>query len=98
MTEPHVGMPVTIVLYSDTVPGKVVKINPKSIVVQEVEWDENNGHRTNPDEPIPCWIYPAKMDSPRGGEKRYMKKGERWQNGSIRLVLGTAYRKVDYRY
>lgn len=102
---PYVGQPATINLYSDTRPAVVVKVNPKSVVVQAVEVDEATKRRVNDErEPYPCWAWDGDVTKPVGEPERFMLRGHSdkgspiYRNGSIGLTLGRSVKITDYRY
>jgi hypothetical protein len=98
---PQVGTPATILLYSDTTAGVVVKVNPKSIVVAKVELDESTRRVSNPGEPFPRVVVNGDVSRPiRGTEQRFMlrKDGRGYGTGSIRVRLGDSVDVTDYRY
>lgn len=102
---PFVGQPATIHLWTDSVAAVVVKVNPKSIVVDRVE----TGERTV-DERCDVGAWGARpvrsegiLDRPLGIPQRFMLKGHRedgtpiYKNGSTGLSLGHSVTWTDYR-
>lgn len=98
---PYVGQPATINLWSDAQAAVVVKTSPKSILVQRVAIDEDNGRRINdPNEPLPCWAYEGMVDVPLQHCKpeRYTWRNNAYRNGSISVTLGRSVTVRDYRH
>lgn len=105
LSEPLVGEPATIHLFSDSVPAVVVKVNAKSVVVRRVEVDESTRRRFNDErEPYPAWAWDGDLSKPVGEPERYSLIGRRadgspiYRNGSIGLSLGRSVKITDYRY
>lgn len=98
--EPEVGMPATIVLYTDTVAAVVVKVNPKSVMVAAVATGEER--TTNPGEPYPVRVSEGILDQITGTPERYSRidtpDGPVFRNGSIGVVLGKSIARTDYRH
>ena len=100
IAEVKVGMPATVLLYTDTRPGVVVKVNPKSIVVAEV--DHGPERRENDErEPFPVLVADGILDKVLNEGTRYMYKpgsSTGFANGSVRVVVGYSVKRTDYRY
>lgn len=107
---PEVGMPCSILLYTDTSPAVVIRVNKKSITVARVPAKESTRRHAdhcecgNPEtgcpkgNPWPLIIADGDLDGPRGEPERFrMVREGRYRNGSIGLRLGKAVDYRDYR-
>lgn len=94
---PFVGMPATILLYTDTSAAVVTKVNGKSIEVASVATGEPVV--VNMYGPFPRTRAEGLTNQVIGEAQRYTlnKRGE-FRRGSIGLQLGESYRYVDYSF
>lgn len=105
---PYVGMPCSILLYTDTCPAIVVRVNKKSITVARVPEKEGTTKHTAQCEcadcpgpngnPWPITETEGDLQGEQGAPERFrMVREGRYRNGSVGVMLGRSVRRVDYR-
>lgn len=94
---PYVGMPCTVILYSDTVAAVVTKVNGSSVNVQYVRTEAPVV--TSHYGPFPRTTAQGITTEPYGETQRFtLNKHGRFANGTIGLRLGTSSTYTDYSF
>lgn len=94
---PYVGMPATIILYTDTMAAVVTKVCGKSIMIASVATGEEVVVGSNG--PWPNTRAEGMIDQINGTPERYtLNKWGRFSRGSIGLLLGDSYRYINYSF
>lgn len=82
------GQPCTMSIGTDSYPGVVVRVTPKSVIVSGVETGHNK--RQWPDQDFEIFL-----DKLTGGEHIYRKTTKGYRDGCSRLHVGSAYYHLD---
>jgi len=97
-TVPYVGMPATVLLYTDASPAVVTKVNRNSVVIQEVAVIESSRRQLNPGEPYPRLRWDGDVETPVSAPRRFMRTRNGYAQGSIKLLLGKSFKYTDYSF
>lgn len=102
LCKPEVGMPATILLYTDTVPAVVTKVTNLTVTVVEVADDKSTARKGHGDNDT---LMDGDLSKPlpgtecsfRWNAKRHGLYNGGWQHG-LSLRLGRSRRRIDWTF